>query len=194
MTRAKFFILLTVVALWLAVPALLLAQAPPHQFLVVDAKIDGVEAPTNSSIVALIEIQGVTQVVARDQIMGRLSVSNFIRFRVEPPSGQSYVGKLVTFEVNGYQANQSYLWESGGQNRVELTAVSVTPATVVPETSTPTPTNTPEPTLNANAGTNPDANAGTNPDAHAHAHAHAHPNPRSHCHARSYFYSRHNSR
>ena len=66
MTREKFFILLTVVALWLAVPALLLAQAPPHQFLVVDARIDGVPAPSGSSIVALID----TRVVAREQIMG----------------------------------------------------------------------------------------------------------------------------
>ena len=118
------------------------AAASPHQFLVVDARIDGVAAPTNSSIVALID----TQVVAREQIMGRLSVSNFIRLRVEPPSGQSYVGKLVTFEINGYQANQSYLWESGGQNRVELTAVSAAPTPVVPATSTPTPEPTAAPT------------------------------------------------
>ena len=130
MHLGKFVILLILIALSLAIPALLLAQgsAPPHQFLVVDARIDGVAASNGSSIVALID----TRVVARDQIMGRLSVANFIRLRVEPPSGQSYVGKLVTFEVNGYRANQSYLWESGGQNRVELTAGSVTPTPVVP--------------------------------------------------------------
>ena len=140
MHLGKFVILLILIALSLAIPALLLAQgsAPPHQFLVVDARIDGVAAPNGSSIVALID----TRVVARDQIMGRLSVANFIRLRVEPPSGQSYVGKLVTFEVNGYRANQSYLWESGGQNRVELTAGSVTPTPVVPTPTAVVPTPT----------------------------------------------------
>ena len=48
MHLGKFVILLILIALSLAIPALLLAQgsAPPHQFLVVDARIDGVAAPT----------------------------------------------------------------------------------------------------------------------------------------------------
>ena len=73
--------------------------------------------------------------------------------RITQPPRQDFVGKEITFRVNGVIANEKSVWNIGGGGELDLTDVKAAPPTPWPVptprptlTTTPMPTPTPTPT------------------------------------------------
>ena len=140
LTRTKLLVLIAVVALMATVPAIVLAQTPPHEVFG-RASIDGRAVAAGVSVTAHIDNREVLKVST--------TTGGVYRIQLNPPSGQSYAGKEVTFRIDGNVAVEKITWTSGEAQLLNLNA-SATPAT-----NTPTPTrriisrstNTPTPRL-----------------------------------------------
>ena len=141
--KAKLLLLIAVIALMASIPTLVLAQgSPPHEVFG-RVTIDGRTAGAGVRVTALIDNRQVEQATT--------SSTGTYRIQLNPPSGQSYAGKEVTFRVNGNPAEEKITWTSGEAELLNLTASSVAP------TNTPTPTRrtvarTPTPTPRAVVG------------------------------------------
>ncbi len=145
MTRLKILALVTVFVLALGIPTLISAQqARPHAFTGT-ARLDGL-APTNGTLITAY-VDGVSA--------GSGPVSNGRyggdgSFKVSQPADASYSGKIITFRIGSFLADQVYEWTNGGVTPLNLTATrqapTNTPAPTVAPTHTPTPTPTVTPT------------------------------------------------
>jgi hypothetical protein len=115
---------------------------PPCRFYGI-VWLDGQPVPNGTVITAV--ISGDTYTTATPSIYGHSTYA----IKIEPLQGTSYIeGTQVTFLVNGYPSNQTGIWEIGGNNRLDIYAVTSLPPTPTPlPTPTPTPTVAPTPTL-----------------------------------------------
>ena len=146
MTRLKILALVTVFVLSLVIPALVSAQGTrPHAFTGT-ARLDGNDHPTNGTLITAY-VDGVSA--------GTGPVSNGDygaagSFKVPQPANANYSGKIITFKIGPFLADQVYEWTNGGVTRLNLTAtrqtVIDTPTPNPTNTPTPNPTNTPTPT------------------------------------------------
>ena len=141
MTRLKILALVTVFVLALGIPALVSAQqARPHVFTGT-ARLDGQLVANGTLVTAYVD--GI--------FAGTASVTNGSYgasggLKVLPPEGVSYAGKIVTFTIGLYRADQSALWFDGAVSPLNLTGTRQTPTNTPAPTFTPTPTPNPTPT------------------------------------------------
>jgi hypothetical protein len=112
MIKSRFLVLLTVLALMLALPAVVSAQqVPPHVFHGT-VMVNGLSAPTGTEVTALLG----GQPVATDM------VDQNGEYTLLVPQG---TGDEVTFRVGTLTAQQMGNWEQGGADIVNLTASSI---------------------------------------------------------------------
>ena len=126
LTKTKLLLLIAVIALMASIPTLVLAQASPPHEVFGRVTIDGRTAGAGNRVTAHIDNRQVEQTTT--------SASGVYRIQLNPPSGQSYAGREVTFRVNGNTVAERTTWSSGEAELLNLTASST------PPTSTPTPT------------------------------------------------------
>jgi len=116
----KFSILasLAVIALLLAIPAVVLAQAQPSLPAVFGGTVswDGTSASDGTMVSAWIDGQEVATATAADGSYA-LTIS-------EPP-GSSFSGKKITFKVGPGTATQTATWEAAGGDVLNLEAAPV---------------------------------------------------------------------
>ena len=122
MTKLHLLILITVLALALALPGLSSAQAlPPHLFIGT-ATVDGVPAPGGTEIAALVD----------GNPAGMVSVDGAGKFFLIAAGP----GRVVTFQIGDYPAAQSLPWEKGGATLLDLTANRPQPGLTPPHVFT----------------------------------------------------------
>ena len=133
--QPRYVIATTIVVLLLMLPSVVSAQGVPlpHGFLG-SATVNGSPAANGTVVAALVDGQ---QVAAKSVTGGTYPV-----LLVEP-SGESFVGKTVTFTIGGIAAAQTFIWQQGEVTELNLTATPV----IGSPASTPTPTPTPAPVL-----------------------------------------------
>ena len=134
MTKAKLLALMAFMAMVLALPAMVLAQAPPRPAVFGgSATLDGVTATDGTTVTATIDgvVAATTTVcgVACDQTAGNYA------FSIAQPPGSSYAGKEITFKVGTGTAAQKATWTADGGDILNLNAVTGPP----PATATPVP-------------------------------------------------------
>ena len=117
----KVVLAIAVFALMVSVPAIVLAQSPPHEVFG-RASLDGQPVAAGITVTAHIDNRQVMQV--------QTTAGGVYRIQLNPPAGQSYAGKEVTFRVNGRNAAEKITWTSGEAEVLNLNAST---------TATPTP-------------------------------------------------------
>ena len=126
MTKAKLLALMAIMAMLLALPAMVLAQAQPPRPAVFggSATLDGVTAANGTTVTAAIAgVVAATTTVTN----GNYAVS------IAQPPGLSYAGKEITFRVGSGTAAQKATWTASGGGILNLNAVTgPTPATATP--------------------------------------------------------------
>ena len=129
LTRTKLLVLFAVVALMATVPAIVLAQSPPHQFFG-DVRIDRQLAPTGTTVKAMIGTQTAAEA----------TVTSGGNYSLQIPSGGSFGSQSITFQVNGRSATArssagpwAKSFSSGGLDVVNLSV------TTTANTNTPVP-------------------------------------------------------
>ena len=125
--QPRYVIATTIVVLLLMLPSVVSAQGVPlpHGFLG-SATVNGSPAASGTVVAALVDGQ---QVAAKSVTGGTYPV-----LLVEP-SGESFVGKTVTFTIGGIAAAQTFIWQQGEVTELNLTATSV----IESPAATPTP-------------------------------------------------------
>ena len=124
--QPRYVIATTIVVLLLMLPSVVSAQRViPHAFLG-SATVNGSPAASGTVVAALVDGQ---QVAAKSVTGGTYPV-----LLVEP-SGESFVGKTVTFTIGGIAAAQTFIWQQGEVTELNLTATSV----IESPAATPTP-------------------------------------------------------
>ena len=124
--QPRYVIATTIVVLLLMLPSVVSAQRViPHAFLG-SATVNGSPAANGTVVAALVDGQ---QVAAKSVTGGTYPV-----LLVEP-SGESFVGKTVTFTIGGIAAAQTFIWQQGEVTELNLTATPV----IESPAATPTP-------------------------------------------------------
>ena len=116
MKKSKVLVLLTIVALFLAIPAVALAQAPPLARFAGTAMVDDAAAPDGTMVSAMI---GDVEVAS-----GTVSGGNYLLTVVQPP-GDDFVGASIMFMIGDMMAGESPTWAAGLSERLDLTAMAV---------------------------------------------------------------------
>ena len=116
MKKSKILVLLTIVALFLAIPAVALAQAPPLARFAGTAMVDDAAAPDGTMVSAMI---GDVEVAS-----GTVSGGNYLLTVVQPP-GDDFVGASIMFMIGDMMAGESPTWAAGLSERLDLTAMAV---------------------------------------------------------------------
>ena len=118
MTKFSILASLAVIALLLAIPAVVLAQAQPSLPAVFGGTVswDGTPASDGTMVSAWIDGKEVASATAADGSYA-LTIS-------EPP-GSSFTGKKITFKVGPGTATQTATWEAAGGDVLNLTAAPV---------------------------------------------------------------------
>jgi cobalamin biosynthesis Mg chelatase CobN len=124
MIKVKVLALLSVMALFLTIPAVVSAQAVPPNAFVGTASIDSAASVDGTSVTAWVDG---TQAGSDTVTGGSYSLL------VDQGEG-SFAGKTVSFKVGGFDAAETTTWEQGGATVLNLTALSGAP------TPTPAPT------------------------------------------------------
>ena len=121
MTKFSILASLAVIALLLAIPAVVLAQAQPSLPAVFGGTVswDGTSASDGTMVSAWIDGIEVASATAADGSYA-LTIS-------EPP-GSSFTGKKITFKVGPGTATQTATWEAAGGDVLNLKAAPVAPA------------------------------------------------------------------
>ena len=132
MIKNKILASLAIVALLLALPASVLAQAQPPRPPVFggNATLDGATAANGTAVTAWIE---------GAQVASTTVTGGNYAFVIAQPPGESYQGKTITFMVGAGTASQTGTWEADGGSELNLTAQTGPP----PPTATPVPPPTP---------------------------------------------------
>ena len=127
MTKAKLLVLMAIMAMLLALPAMVLAQAPPLPAVFVGSvTLDGMTAADGTTVTATIGgLVGPTTTVSKGSYA----------LRIPQSSGSSYTGKEITFKVGTGIAAQKPTWFADGGGILNLTAVTGPP----PATATRVP-------------------------------------------------------
>ncbi len=126
-TKPKYVIATTIVALFLLLPPTVSAQrAIPHAFLGL-ATVNGSPAADGTVVAALVDGN---QVTAKSVVDGSYPV-----LLVESTT-ESFAGKTVTFTIGGIQAAETAVWQQGEVTELNLTA---SPSAALSSTGTPTP-------------------------------------------------------
>jgi len=122
----KFSILasLAVIALLLAIPAVVLAQAQPPLPSVFGGTVtwDGVPAPDGTDVSAWIGGEQVALTTAADGAYALM---------ISQPPGGAFAGKEIVFMVAESEAPERGTWEPDGGDEINLTAVPVLPPSPV---------------------------------------------------------------
>ena len=120
MTKFSILASLAVIALLLAIPAAVLAQAQPSLPAVFGGTVswDGTPASDGTMVSAWIDGKEVASATAADGSYA-LAIS-------EPP-GSSFTGKKITFKVGPGTATQTATWEAAGGDVLNLKAAPVAP-------------------------------------------------------------------
>ena len=116
MKKSKILVLLTIVALFLAIPAVALAQAPPLARFAGTAMVDDAAVPDGTMVSAMI---GDVEVAS-----GRVSGGNYLLTVVQPP-GDDFVGASIMFMIGDMMAGESSTWAAGLSEPLDLTAMAV---------------------------------------------------------------------
>ena len=116
MKKSKILVLLTIVALFLAIPAVALAQAPPLARFAGTAMVDDAAAPDGTMVSAMI---GDVEVAS-----GTVSGGNYLLTVVQPP-GDDFVGASIMFMIGDMMAGESSTWAPGLSEPLDLTAMAV---------------------------------------------------------------------
>ena len=116
MKKSKILVLLTIVALFLAIPAVTLAQAPPLARFAGTAMVDDATAPDGTMVSAMI---GDVEVAS-----GTVSGGNYLLTVVQPP-GDDFVGASIMFMIGDMMAGESSMWAAGLSEPLDLTAMAV---------------------------------------------------------------------
>jgi len=118
----KFSILasLAVIALLLAIPAVVLAQAQPSLPAVFGGTVswDGTPASDGTMVSAWIDGKEVASATAADGSYALI---------ISEPQGSSFTGKKITFKVGPGTATQTATWEAAGGDVLNLKAAPVPP-------------------------------------------------------------------
>jgi len=69
------------------------------------------------------------------QVSSGIYVNSRYKLLVLQPSGESYSGKIITFKVDGVDANVEATWEAGSGQDLDLNIPSIPPAETPPDTS-----------------------------------------------------------
>ena len=129
-TRTVFLVLVAVAALMASIPAIVSAQGvppPPNRFYG-SVTIEGRSAPVGTTVAAWANGQQAAMVVTT-------TVGSYPVLEVDGLSP----GTLVTFRVNGVEANETANWQQGTLSRLNLTASSTAaPSTGTAPTEEPT--------------------------------------------------------
>ena len=120
MTKFSILASLAVIALLLAIPAVVLAQAQPSLPAVFVGTVswDGAPASDGTTVAAWIDGKEVASATAAD---GSYAV------RIPQPPDSSFTGKKITFKVGAGTATQTATWEPDGGDVLNLTAAPVLP-------------------------------------------------------------------
>ena len=116
MKKSKILVLLTIVALFLAIPAVTVAQAPPLARFAGTAMVDDAAVPDGTMVSAMI---GDVEVAS-----GIVSGGNYLLTVVQPP-GDDFVGASIMFMIGDMMAGESPTWAAGLSERLDLTAMAV---------------------------------------------------------------------
>ena len=124
MTKFSILASLAVIALLLAIPAVVLAQAQPSLPAVFGGTVswDGSPATDGTTVTATID----GAVSATTTVSG----GNYA-FSIAQPPGSSFAGKTITFEIGAGTATQTATWEAAGGDVLNLNAAPVLPAKAV---------------------------------------------------------------
>lgn len=109
---AALLVLMTALG-WLASLSVVHAQQLPAHVFFGEAFIDGNLAPDRTTVSAWIDGHAVAKATVEG---GKYTLM------VEPPHGQSYTGKTVTYQVGEVQTGERRKWEQGGTTVVNLNA------------------------------------------------------------------------
>jgi len=122
----KFSILasLAVIALLLAIPAVVLAQAQPPRPAVFGGTVSWDGSPASDGTTVTATIDGA--VAATTTVSG----GNYA-FSIAQPPGSSFAGKKITFKVGAGTATQTATWEPDGGDVLNLSAAPAPPPTPV---------------------------------------------------------------
>ena len=115
MKKTKILVLLTIVALFLAIPAVALAQAPPLARFAGTAMVDDAAAPDGTMVSAMI---------GDEVVSGTVSDGKYLLLIAQPP-GQDFTGAAIMFMIGDMMAGESPTWAAGLSERLDLTAMAV---------------------------------------------------------------------
>ena len=120
MTKFSILASLAVIALLLAIPAVVLAQAQPSLPAVFGGTVswDGTSASDGTMVSAWIDGKEVASASAADGSYALI---------ISEPQGSSFTGKKITFKVGPGTATQTATWEAAGGDVLDLKAVPVPP-------------------------------------------------------------------
>lgn len=120
MTKFSILASLAVIALLLAIPAVVLAQAQPPLPSVFGGTVtwDGAPAPDGTAVSAWIDGEQVALTAAADGAYA---------LKISQPPGGAFAGKEVVFMVAESEAPERGTWEPDGGDVINLTAVPVLP-------------------------------------------------------------------
>ena len=126
MAKFKILALLSVLALLLALPAMVLAQAQPPRPPVFGGTVvglDGNPVADGTMITAIIDDAEVASAMAGD---------GGYAFAIPQPPGESFEGKVIHFMVGDLMAAETGTWEGDGGSELNLSAsmMAVGPSTV----------------------------------------------------------------
>ena len=115
MKKPKILVLLTIVALFLAIPAVTLAQAPPLARFAGTAMVDDAAVAEGTTVSAMIG-----DVV----VSGTVSDGKYLLQIVQPP-GEDFTGAAIMFMIGDMMASESSTWAPGLSEPLDLTAMAV---------------------------------------------------------------------
>ena len=116
MKKTKILALLTIMALFLAIPAVALAQAPPLARFAGTAMVDDAAAPDGTMVSAMI---GDVEVAS-----GTVSGGKY-QLKVVQPPGDDFGGASIMFMIGDMMAGESSTWAKGLSEPLDLTAMAV---------------------------------------------------------------------
>ena len=121
MNRYKILALLAAVALLALLPAGIFAQQPeaPHRFFGTATLASASLAPDGTVVAAMVG----GNPVATTQVESSFQ-AGFYLLDISPPIGESYVGQMVTFLVDGVSTGDSVAWQTRGSLELNLTGTA----------------------------------------------------------------------
>ena len=116
MKKPKILVLLSIVALFLALPVVVSAQAALPASFAGMAMVDGGDAPDGATVSAMIGDDTVAT--------GMVSGGAYALVIAQPP-GMNYANQTVMFMIGDMMAAETGTWMSAGGGELDLTAMSV---------------------------------------------------------------------